>query len=169
MATYDSSSEAEVSKSQDVQFGSEEENTLSDDELLTILRRQLHGRNRKYTSPAFKQKLAEEVLVARIGDFRVGDKMFIGFSDAELETECTCGASDPSLCKEVAFPISRIECICEDLDSLVIQGIHPSGSKREGNDVRLNWSGDWSDVDVMIRLGPIRILERLHRLRVRPS
>ena len=154
MAAGHSSGAKEVGELQSTQSAEE---PLSDDALLEILCRQLRGRNRNYSSPAFKQKLAEEVLVRRIGDFRVGDRMFIGFSDVELETECTCGASDPSLCREVSFPIARSECVCQELDELIIQGIHPSGSKREGNDVRLNGGYDWSDVDVMVRLGPIRI------------
>ncbi|KAF0312029.1 Palmitoyltransferase ZDHHC17 [Amphibalanus amphitrite] len=130
---------------------------LPNDELLSILRRQLHGRNDKYSSAEFKQRIAEDAMMKRIGDFKVGDKILPRTADlkAGLVTGFDCA---PGSCRHLSFPISWSECPCQDLERLVIQGIHPSGSKREGNDVRLNGSGDWSDIDVMLRLGPIQIL-----------
>ena len=145
--------------------GTPSSSQLSRDDLCSILRRQLHNRNVKFTKPEFQKLLAEEIATTRIGSFYYGERLFARPEDRELRAQ-----SDKFDVIDSSRPASRMTggsvdtmenpCACTDPTGLTIEGVHLSGSKLEGSDVRFNGgnSWEWSDIDVMMQLGPMEMI-----------
>ena len=137
---------------------------LKTDDLYKILRAQLRGRNEVQSQRGFHALLAEVVAESKIGEFYFGERLFARPEDPKLRAL----ADQYDMIPEQAYrmtggPVETMKkpCACADLTGLEIQGTHLSGSSLEGSDVRFNGSPfEWSDIDVMLQLGPVKIVDR---------
>ena len=139
---------------------------LSRDDLCSMLRRQIQGRNSKYSKPEFHRILAEEVAITKIGDFYYGERILARPEDPGLREKAEkfelIGTPENAY-RITGGPVETMEnpCDCTDLTGLTIEGAHLSGSKLEGSDVRFNGNPwEWSDIDVMLQLGPVEMRDR---------
>ncbi|KAF0312462.1 hypothetical protein FJT64_016786 [Amphibalanus amphitrite] len=147
--------------------GQKSSGSLTTADLYQILRAQLRGRNQKLKQRGFHELLAEEVAVSKIGEFYYGEKLFARPEDPKLRAL----ADRYDMIPEQAFrmtggPVETMKnpCRCADLTCLQIQGAHLSGSALEGSDVTFNGNPfEWSDIDVMLQLGPVEIDKDMKR------
>ena len=101
----------------------------------------------------------------KIGSFYFGERLLARPEDPELREQADkfdLIESPENLCLFTGGPAEPMEnpCACTDLTGLIIEGIHLSGSKLEGSDVRFNGGEEWSDIDVMMQLGPVEIVSK---------
>ena len=152
-------------------FKSSEDSTpstcqLSRDDLCSILRRQLHNRNVKFTQPDFQRLLAEDIATTKIGSFFYGERLLARPEDPELRAQADkfdMIESPEHAYRMTGGPVETMEnpCSCTDLTGLTVEGVHLSGSKLEGSDVSFNGSPlEWSDIDVMLQLGPVEMVNK---------